>query len=104
MTDDLGIVNGLRCPNCRRKIPEEFSRFSPPFMYSHTRSNRRNCRLVIILDPWGSNHRIVVVPSHIDMGDVIRQKMTAEDLFERAGAMEERARSMAIYSKIRKTA
>lgn len=93
-TDD-GILY-FTCPVCNCRIREGFSSQGGPIPYTHIHQNRRNCRLVIDIDPTGTDHEIVEVRAGVSQEAIVRRRQDHPDRLEgsaRAALAELRRRA-----------
>lgn len=92
---DDGIVY-FTCPSCGADIREGFPAHGGPIPYTHDRSSGVDCRLVIDIDPTGTDHEIVEIRGGVSQEDVIRRRQDDVGRIEKAvragvAAMSQRA-------------
>lgn len=70
---DDGIVY-FTCPSCGTDIREGFPAHGGPIPYTHHRSSGVDCRLVLDIDPTGTDHEIVEIRGEVSQEEVIRRR------------------------------
>jgi hypothetical protein len=74
------VVTDVRCPFCGTVIPKVFARLRAPVANSHRtdrdpHGSHGQCRVIVVIDPEGSDHKVHRVPEGVTEIAVMQQIM-----------------------------
>ncbi len=79
------LIPPQTCPLCNQRMKNVFARMSGPVDGTHRRRAGQNrlhgkpCRVIVIPDPVGDNHRILPVPDNIRLADMLETERNTWD-------------------------
>lgn len=79
------LIPPQTCPICRQRMKQVFARMSGPVDGTHRKRAGKNrlhgkpCRVIVIPDPVGTEHRVVVVPDDKRLADILETERNKWD-------------------------